>query len=70
MQMSIPLCITIYPRRPTKRSVGIAIEPGYMSMPTSKKMEKFLSMIYMFFGVLAVSLVVCGGVYGIVDLIL
>jgi hypothetical protein len=33
-------------------------------------MEKFLSTIYMFFGVLAVSLVVCGGVYGIVDLIL
>jgi len=53
-----------------KRSVGIVIEPGYMSKPTSKKMEKFLSTIYMFFGVLAVSLVVCGGVYGIVDLIL
>jgi len=53
-----------------KRSVGIAIELGYMSKPTSKKMEKFLSTIYMLFGVLAVSLVVCGGVYGIVDLIL
>jgi len=64
------LSIIIYPRRPMKRSVGIVIEPGYMSKPTSKKMEKFLSTIYMLFGVLAVSLVVCGGVYGIVDLIL
>ena len=53
-----------------KRSVGIVIEPGYMSKPTSNKMEKLLSTIYMLFGVLAVSLVVCGGVYGIVDLIL
>jgi len=70
VRMSIPLSIIIYPRRPMKRSVGIAIELGYMSKPTSKKMEKFLSTIYMLFGVLAVSLVVCGGVYGIVDLIL
>ena len=41
-----------------------------MSKKISKKIENFLSTIYMFFGVLAVILVVCGGVYGIVDLIL
>jgi nitrate reductase NapE component len=50
--------------------VGIAIRPGYMLKLTSKKMENFLSTVYMIFGVLAVSLVVCGGVYGIIDLIL
>ena len=53
-----------------KLSVGIVIRPGYMSKPISKKMENFLSVIYMIFGVLAVSLVVCGGVYGMIDLIL
>ena len=70
MMTSIPLSITIYHRRRMRSPVGIATRPGYMSKPTSKKMEKFLSTIYMLFGVLAVSLVVCGGVYGIVDLIL
>ena len=53
-----------------KLSVGIVIRPGYMSKPTSKKMENFLSVIYMIFGVLAVSLVVCGGAYGILNLFL
>ena len=45
-----------------------------MSKKISKKIENFLSnffeYVYMFFGVMAVILVVCGGVYGIVDLIL
>ena len=71
---TIPLCIIIYPQRATKQPVGIAIRPGYMLKPTSKKMENFLSnffeYVYMFFGILAVSLVVCGGAYGIVNLFL
>ena len=67
---TIPLCIIIYPQRATKQPVGIAIRPGYMSKLTSKKMENFLSNVYTIFGVLAVSLVVCGGVYGMIDLIL
>tara|TARA_Y100001972_G_C7590327_1_gene295923 strand:- start:308 stop:460 length:153 start_codon:yes stop_codon:yes gene_type:complete len=50
--------------------VGIAIRPGCMLKPNSKKMENFLSNVYTIFGVLAVSLVVCGGVYGMIDLIL
>ena len=45
-----------------------------MSKKISKKIQNFLSnffeYVYMLFGVMAVSLVVCGGVYGIVDLIL
>jgi len=54
--------------------VSIVVRPlpmlNQMSKKISKKIENFLSTIYMFFGVLAVILVVCGGVYGIVDLIL
>jgi len=54
--------------------VGIAIRPLLMSNQMSKKIQNFLSnffeYVYVFFGVLAVILVVCGGVYGIVDLIL
>ena len=72
--MSILLYIIVYPRIPTRLSVGIAIRPGYMLKPTSKKMENFLSnffeYVYMFFGILAVSLVVCGGAYGILNLFL
>ena len=67
---TIPWSIIIYPLRATKRPVGIATRPGYMLKPTSKKMENFLSNVYTIFGVLAVSLVVCGGVYGMIDLIL
>ena len=71
---TIPWSIIIYPLRATKRPVGIATRPGCMLKPTSKKMENFLSnffeYVYMFFGILAVSLVVCGGVYGMIDLIL
>ena len=60
--------------RVIKLLVGIATRPGCMLKPTSKKMENFLSnffeYIYMFFGILAVSLVVCGGAYGILNLFL
>ena len=70
VMMTIPWSIIIYRRVQMKLSVGIVIRPGYMSKPISKKMENFLSVIYMMFGVLAVSLVVCGGVYGMIDLIL
>ena len=58
--------------------MGIAIRPSPMSNQMSKKISKknqnflsnFFEYVYMFFGVMAVILVVCGGVYGIVDLIL
>ena len=58
--------------------MGIAIRPSPMSNQMSKKISKkiqnflsnFFEYVYMLFGVMAVILVVCGGVYGIVDLIL
>ena len=75
---SIPSSIMWYPTRAIRSPVGIAIRPSPMSNQMSKKISKkiqnflsnFFEYVYMLFGVMAVILVVCGGVYGIVDLIL